>query len=502
MIAFLLLSASVNFALALLTLNRRFHFSTYAFGMFTAFAVYQFGYAMELQAPCLQSLLTWSKVQYLGIPFIPFLWTFFIVGVTRPQPFRFPRAVHGIWAVPVLLAALRLSNEWHGLIYAGTSLEFLNGLSILHIRPGPVYWVQMALHFLAAGITTVLLVRYLLRGGRFRPSMACALGVINLGPFVGLFIYLFFQTALDISPFIASVTGPVFAYALYRLRVFHLSPVAREMIFENMETAIVVLDTTKRVIDFNQAFVLLLPQPVPEPQGKLFLDLHPGFASLPLPPLHTQGTVQAEFGQDHPRYGRQSFAVSVATLPLVHCWTLVFYETTTRKKLEERLRHLSFHDSLTGLYNRTYFEEELQRLRAGRNFPVGIVALDLDGLKIANDSQGHEAGDALLRASGETLALNIRKNEVAARTGGDEFQVLLPSCSAEQLARVVQRLAAAFDGNTLIGAFPLSASIGSALADSPAKLDAALQSADAAMYQAKRQKKNRRATTLHPQLLA
>ncbi|MEA1964600.1 MAG: PAS domain S-box protein, partial [Candidatus Aerophobetes bacterium] len=100
-----------------------------------------------------------------------------------------------------------------------------------------------------------------------------------------------------------------------------------------------------------------------------------------------------------------------------------------RKRTEERIKHLSFHDALTGLYNRAYFEEELKRLNTPRYYPLSIISIDVNGLKVVNDTFGHDQGDKLLQHLASLLASISRKGDIIARVGGDEFAILLPSTS-------------------------------------------------------------------------
>jgi two-component system, cell cycle response regulator len=164
------------------------------------------------------------------------------------------------------------------------------------------------------------------------------------------------------------------------------------------------------------------------------------------------------------------------------------YETATLKNQElmeaqEELRHLSTHDILTGLYNRTFFEEELKRLSLGRQFPVSLLAADVDGLKLVNDSLGHEAGDRLLRLAAEVLSGAFRAGDVVARVGGDEFAVLLPQADpavvGESITRIRRRLE---EINGAEGEFSLSISIGAATAQSPGQFQDALKASDERMY--------------------
>jgi len=167
------------------------------------------------------------------------------------------------------------------------------------------------------------------------------------------------------------------------------------------------------------------------------------------------------------------------------------YETAIQKNKElleaqEELRHLSTHDILTGLYNRAFFEEELKRLSAGRRFPVSILAADVDGLKIVNDTLGHEAGDRLLKLAAAALSGAFRTGDVIARVGGDEFCVLLPAADAdavqEAMARIRQRLEAL---NRTGIEFAVSISLGAATALSAGELSGALRASDERMYREK-----------------
>ncbi|MFW6386690.1 MAG: sensor domain-containing diguanylate cyclase [Bacillota bacterium] len=111
---------------------------------------------------------------------------------------------------------------------------------------------------------------------------------------------------------------------------------------------------------------------------------------------------------------------------------VIAHENITERKIkEEEMEYLSYHDQQTGLYNRRFFENELQRLEGSRRVPVCIIVVDLDGLKIVNDDYGHSAGDRYIKLAAEALSSVIREEDVVARIGGDEFAVLLPESGVE-----------------------------------------------------------------------
>ncbi|MGI6706516.1 MAG: diguanylate cyclase [Clostridia bacterium] len=119
---------------------------------------------------------------------------------------------------------------------------------------------------------------------------------------------------------------------------------------------------------------------------------------------------------------------------------LVFRDITEKKEQRERIEYLSYHDELTGLYNRRRFEEELKRIDVKENLPISILSGDMNGLKLANDIFGHEAGDMLLKSAAKVLKSVCRKKDIIARVGGDEFVVLLPGTSSEDGEKIMKRI--------------------------------------------------------------
>jgi diguanylate cyclase (GGDEF)-like protein len=114
-------------------------------------------------------------------------------------------------------------------------------------------------------------------------------------------------------------------------------------------------------------------------------------------------------------------------------------ELDQRVRIEKQLRHLSTHDTLTSIYNRAHFEEELARLECSQEFPVTVIVADVDGLKIINDTQGHIVGDQILKCSAALLSSAVRSSDVLARIGGDEFAILLANTDAAIAERLLQR---------------------------------------------------------------
>jgi diguanylate cyclase (GGDEF)-like protein/putative nucleotidyltransferase with HDIG domain len=115
-------------------------------------------------------------------------------------------------------------------------------------------------------------------------------------------------------------------------------------------------------------------------------------------------------------------------------------DITERKIIDSRLLYLSYHDHLTDLHNRRYFEEELLKLDTKENLPLSIIMCDVNGLKLVNDSFGHNSGDELLKNVAKTIKIACRENDVIARIGGDEFVVVLPKTSADETVEIANHI--------------------------------------------------------------
>jgi diguanylate cyclase (GGDEF)-like protein len=104
------------------------------------------------------------------------------------------------------------------------------------------------------------------------------------------------------------------------------------------------------------------------------------------------------------------------------------------------LEHISYHDQLTGLYNRRYFERAMRLLDTPDNLPLSIVICDMNGLKFTNDAFGHETGDRILVITSQVLLEYCRQPDVVARWGGDEFTLLLPRTSHADAATICMQI--------------------------------------------------------------
>lgn len=164
-------------------------------------------------------------------------------------------------------------------------------------------------------------------------------------------------------------------------------------------------------------------------------------------------------------------------------------DITARKKAEAYLEYLGKHDSLTRLRNRVFYVEELNRVSRKGPWPLSILAMDLNGLKKINDAEGHAAGDAMLRRTGEVLTnATAGYPYCVARIGGDEFVALMPGCD-ERVARALkERIDSMLElNNQFYSGQRLSIAIGISSCHAAGEVEDATHRADQAMFAAKDQ---------------
>lgn len=216
------------------------------------------------------------------------------------------------------------------------------------------------------------------------------------------------------------------------------------------------------------------------------------------------GVVGLAITQD---YGGPDHAFSLAVIRLLELGTITAFASiaaattgATRRELTSRAGtlageteanfQLAVTDPLTGLYNRRFMSNVLSRLvarseRSGRL--LSVIALDVDGLKVVNDSQGHAAGDALLRVAGDAIREGLRSEDFGVRAGGDEFIAVLAEAGEADAQFVAERICASFARR--MGDARAGLSYGIAVWTAGTSIEALLGAADASLYDAKRVKR-------------
>lgn len=203
-------------------------------------------------------------------------------------------------------------------------------------------------------------------------------------------------------------------------------------------------DTNGVYLGCNTAFESFVEKPENEIVGRTDADLFPAEAGEAISPAAAFGrsekTVRYSDGTEvvfetlmTPYYDVAGTIIGVIG---------VSRDVTERKNREEKIKYISYHDNVTGIYNRTYFDEACVEYDRPENLPLSVIVGDVNGMKLINDTFGHMKGDKLLRKIADIIRQCTRAGDVVARTGGDEFAVLMPRADEQVVKEVADRIRA------------------------------------------------------------
>ena len=268
----------------------------------------------------------------------------------------------------------------------------------------------------------------------------------------------------------------------------------RALMQQSSEAIALIEPETRRILEVNQHFREMLGYSPQEMETKTAYDFVADAKEAidryydEVLPLHHELPVELRpFRHKNGRIIEVERSGVLVHLAGRNVYMVTARDVSERRITEEKLNFLSFHDTLTGLYNRACFEDALTRLDYRHECGIGMIIFDLDGLKLVNDSFGHEQGDNLLVRAAELIDSCLRDNDIVAHIGGDEFAVLMHGMTDEALqvavARVKEKLEAQ---DRTIRRIPLSLSIGYALREkSDMSMRDLFREADNNMYREK-----------------
>jgi diguanylate cyclase (GGDEF)-like protein len=494
------------------------------------FAVGQWSlfFAFELAVAGIPEKITISKIEYLGICSSPVLLLWFAVEFFRQEKLTFRLWHLLLWVIPLVSLVLAATNEWHHLIWTRFTPVPGSDLSLVLYDHGVGFWVAVGFDYLMVTVASIFILRAAFRLRYLYRSQALALVFGIPLPWIGNILYVFNlgSPGLDFTEFGFGITGIILAWALYRLQLFNIVPVARDRVIEWMHECLVVVDKQQRIVDANPALFRLLAEISPDGVASAAVigsQVERAFLHFPqlagLFKAGKEGQFEIRTGDGE---GRADFDVRISALHNraqdAIGWMAILHDITDlnraretafnardqaveaaaeNSRLYEQMKQLASTDTLTGLNTRRHFFDLAtvafeKTLRQG--LPIAAIMVDLDNFKQVNDEFGHMFGDHVLQVVADSSKASIRQIDILGRFGGEEFVVLLPETSAQLAARVAERLCRRianlemeFEGRRL----QITASAGVAeITGTSETLDMLIDRADQALLSAKRAGRN------------
>jgi diguanylate cyclase (GGDEF)-like protein len=467
-------------------------------GLAAASSIYAFGSAFELAAVDLAGKIFWTRIEYIGIVFIPIFWVLLAARHSGKDKNFSKILLASMIILSVLTLALNYTNEWHHLYYSSLGLDTSGYFPVIVIGKNVWYWINQAYINLAMLAGTLMIVSVYGRGSLTYKRHTRLMIAGSLIPWIGALVYLAGGSPhnVDLSPFGLALAVPVYAVALFRYRLLDVVPIAREAVFSGMSDGVIVMDGVGRLIDFNPAANRLFPaldaRLIGEPVAAVMKD-HPALLDLVKIGRDTTAEISLDNDAGHPFYHVRISPITNRRGRTIGR-ALLFSDTTEQVMLREKLRALASIDELTGACNRRHFAEQGRKeiARAKRHGrALSVIIIDLDHFKAINDRWGHEAGDVVLRGVSARIRNELRSADIFGRHGGEEFAIMLPETPPDQAVLAAERLRRAI-GETPYrlpsgASVDLTASLGTAgiAATTSETLEDLIRAADRVMYQAK-----------------
>jgi diguanylate cyclase (GGDEF)-like protein/PAS domain S-box-containing protein len=470
------------------------------FSVFMLFlSIYVVGYSMELSCVNLSCMVFWSKIQYIGIMFFPTTFLIFVIFYNQNDKWMNIRKMLLLFFIPLVVIFIKIGDESLHLIYASTSVDNSGLIPMLRFEKGPLYYFIVVYNLMAISIGMILILHKRQNASTIYREQTNVILIAALVIYIIYFLYLIGVPVipslpnLDLNPFSYMLWGIAIGVSILRYRLFNLAPIARDVLLEMLSDGVVVLDSHLRIVDANpEAFHIFGWKKLPtgEFANELLNDwIDPTYINN----IGISSRIKKEVFKNQ---SNRHYELTISPLGdrFNHKigYLLLIHDITERKMVENQLQELSLVDELTGLNNRRGFQvlaSQLINMVNRMELNAVMFYLDMDNLKLINDTLGHAAGDQALKDVASILRKTFRASDIIARFGGDEFVVLAIESVGNSRDTITERLR-----NTLkeyntknIHGYELSFSVGTALykSDDPLEMDVLLEMADSSMYEEK-----------------
>jgi diguanylate cyclase (GGDEF)-like protein/PAS domain S-box-containing protein len=468
-------------------------------------------------ASSMMAQIFWLNATYCGVVYVPTTFFIFVLRLAHLDHWVTRRNLLLLAVEPIATFLIVWTNEFHHLFHASFRMDLSGSFALLDWERGIWFWFNVAYSYILNILGVILLLRAIRRSyGPYRSQLV----VVTLGALIPWAASIYTQGGfstipeLDLTPISFTLSGLVIAYALFRYRLLDLVPVARSTLVERMSEGVLVLDNQGRVVDINPTAGQILNVAPADALGKAGKALFTAWPEL-VQKYGQQREARAEvtFGDSGEVVYDLSILSVVDARERVGGRLITFRDISERKRAEKemeaankrlqeqlaeikslqaQLQEQAIRDPLTGLYNRRYFDETLEReiARARRgNYSLSLVTLDIDHFKNVNDTYGHEAGDLVLQNLSSLLVALTRQSDIACRFGGEEFLWLLIRAPVEAAERRAEALRVLFaDLRTPYGEIPIRGTISLGVACFPDHAGGGrdlVNASDRALYAAK-----------------
>lgn len=471
-------------------------------------------YALHLSHVFRPEPYFWSKLMFLGVVMVPAGFLVWASRYTRYDGWINPLTIGLLFIEPVVFNIIVWTDPWH---------KWFSGSFVTNGMLGIAFWIHSLYSYTLLAIGAVMLFFNWLHVNTAHQKQALlvllALPIACTANLITIFRLTPFGE-IDFSPLGFIAAGIIFTYAQVRHHLFDLVPVARNKVFENMRAGVIVLDEQNRILDMNKAGEEFLGTTIDICLGKDVASVLPEWYEA-ASRLSAKKDARLEFlskGQEQRNielsanilydsrnrpYGKLITLRDVTKMKQNENALKKTNENLKQKiaeieTLQIKLKEEAIRDHLTGLYNRRFLQETLNREIAHADrarVSLSLAMIDLDHFKNINDTYGHALGDLFLISLASLLQKKTRNTDVCCRYGGEEFVIVMPTASSEEAKQRVDQLREEFSKIKIdTGKDEACMTLSAGVASYPLHGDddkSLLDAADRALYTAKAKGRNR-----------
>lgn len=466
-----------------------------------AILIYLIGNLVEAACQTPQSSMVGVKIAYLGLPFVPALWCLCILEFCGFNIYKV-RYLAAFMLVPMIMAVLAFTWESNHLLFAEASYLESDQYGQLRFSPGPLYFIKPLYFYLVDIIGIIVILRTYINGTHRFKQQAIYFFISALIPVFVTSDYLVETDTswFNITPYGTTLAIVLFLYAHSRYGLKNSSVAIKNRVIDGLHEGVIIFDPDEIHVDSNKVAKQLFPELGSVRLGEAITEMD--FLPFNSSTLRQNESSLMEYSKEIDGLPR-TYNLSIARMThegKVQGYCIITHNITAIKSVMGDLEARAFTDSLTGLFNRSYFFEkarlEVQTAKEV-NTPLSVIMFDLDHFKKVNDTYGHACGDYVLQSVSSLAGALVRKTDILARYGGEEFCILLTGTDiaaavarAETIRQAICNSELVFDGQRI----NVTSSFGVAeldLALDNENIEETLKRADAKLYIAKENGRNR-----------
>ena len=386
------------------------------------------------------------------------------------------RNLMALFILPCAFIISIFTNNFHHLFAKEIHIAMLDGFEVVFSTDSYLFYIHTVYSYSLFLICLLLLVMNWSNVAKlYRKQMGLLIFAMII-PLVINYIYIYFNYSgvlLDLTPLSFGVSSIIFLICFIHLKFGHIVPISRGYIFTNNITPIIVLDTDDNIIDMNMSAEKIFNTNFKTLFNKNISVLNESMDKEITTDTSTKVYINSRI------YNVMNSIIYTKNGTIIGHFKS-FYDITNEELSLNELEYLGYHDYLTGLFNRTYFNNIINDIQMEDKLPLGIISGDLNSLKNVNDTLGHKAGDNVITQAAKILEKRVGERGLVFRMGGDEFCILIPNTNETEIKNLLDIISENF---RVYSMYSTNIALGYAIKTTPNQsFDQLFSQADSHMY--------------------